>query len=714
MLGNVEFYAPFARARALAFGVAIMASFACSASRPTPEPQRITPARAVTAPPPPPAPAPAPPEQEDKFGVLGAPRDETSFEYDVLDHDDDPSPVLDGVPPFTRAVGQALSPYLETRRARLASLAPDGKSMLILTRLSETTQVHQVTAPLGMRRQLTFGADAVGQAAFLPGSNQIFAYRRDVRGNEDDQFFVRDLRTGETRRVSDGKSRHGPFRWSSTGKVAYTSNARNGQDMDLYVADASSTESRRVAELRGEWVVVSWSADGSSILMHEYRAADESAVHLVDVATSTVTPLAPPSKGEATRVAWFARRPGYVYAISNRGRDFAAVFEIELATGKWKQLTPDLHWDVEEAVTPGHDRLLAYSVNEGGYSRLWLLNLTTGKRRSLPIPDGIVSGIRFTHGDRKLAFTLTTPVHPEDVVTLDLATGKLERWTDSEMGGLNPDNLVTPESFIVPSFDGEHVPVFLYRPRGEGPFPVIIWMHGGPEDQFRPVFDPIIQYFAATRRVAVLAPNVRGSSGYGKRFLGLDDGARRHHAVADVGAVLDYIARDPGLDEKRVGIHGASYGGFMVLAALARYPNRIVAGSNIVGMSNLVTFLENTRDYRRDLRRIEYGDERDPKMRDYLLSISPLSQVARIRSALLVAHGENDPRVPLSQAQQIVHAVRDNGADVWFLTARGEGHSFRRRRTRDTAYRVMAEFFERQLIQRAALGLDRDSERPSH
>ncbi|HEY8946603.1 MAG TPA: prolyl oligopeptidase family serine peptidase, partial [Polyangiaceae bacterium] len=628
------------------------------------------------------APKPAPlrpqaelssPLLENKFGVLGAPRDDTSFEYDVADQEGDPSPVLDGVPPFTRAVGAALAPYLETRRARLAAVAPDAKSILVLTRLSETTQAHLVSAPLGMRRQLTFGPDAVEQAAFLPGSTRACAYRSDVSGNEDHQLFVLDLQSRRTRRWTDGKSRHGPFRWSNSGRVAYTSNARNGRDMDLYVQDTEASAPRRVAELNGEWVALGWAGDGERLLMHEFRSTDESTVHVVDVGSGAVTPLAPLTPGDATRSAWFAQRPGRAFVISNRGREFAAVFEVEIETQAWKRVTPELDWNVEEATSSGDGRRLVYAVNENGYSRLWLLDLATGKRRTLTVPEGVISGMRFIERDRKLAFTLTTPTHPEDVLMLHLDSGRLESWTDSEVGGLYLGNFVKPELVRAPSFDGLVISGLLYRPRGVGPFPVLLWMHGGPEDQARPAFDPIIQYFAATRKVAVLAPNVRGSDGYGKRFLKLDDREQRHAAVADVGAMLDFIARDPALDERRVGIHGASYGGFMVLAALAEYPDRFVAGSNVVGMSDLVTFLENTRDYRRDLRRVEYGDERDPQMRAYLTSISPIHRVERIRSALLVAHGENDPRVPLAQAQEVVRAVRSTGAEAWFVSAREEG-----------------------------------------
>lgn len=638
-------------------------------------------------------------------GVPSLPHDETAFEYDVMVQYDDPAPLLDGVPPVTRAVAGALAPYLETRRSRLASITSDGRQLLVLTRLSETTQVHQVEAPLGMRRQLTFGMEPVDQVAFLPTNPRFVAYRQDTGGDENHQIFVMDLESRGIRLVSDGTSRHGPFRWSSTGQLAFTGNGRNGRDMDLYSYDHASGTTRRVAELPGHWVALGWSSDARRLLVQEFRSMDESTVHVIDMTDGSRTPLAPLTKGEATRRAWFARRPGFAYVVSDRGRDVAGVFEVEIATQSWRLVTPDRPWEVEEAITSGDGTVLVYSINEEGRSKVFLRNLINGQERALPLPDGVVSGLRFVDRSRKLAFTLSTATEPPDVYLLEVRTGALQRWTRSEVGGLPSTSFVVPELVKVKSFDGLEVPAFLYRPQGSGPFPVLLWMHGGPEDQFRPTFDPIVQYFAATRGIAVLAPNVRGSSGYGKRYMSLDDGRKRHHAVQDVGALLDYVAERPDLDATRVGIHGASYGGFLVLATLAAYPDRLVAGSDVVGMSNLVSFLEHTQDYRRDVRRVEYGDETEPETRKYLTSISPLTHVERMRSALLVAHGENDPRVPLAEAERIVEAVRDNDAEAWFFLARGEGHSFRKRRTRDTFYRVMAEFFERQLVQRKALGL---------
>jgi dipeptidyl aminopeptidase/acylaminoacyl peptidase len=637
---------------------------------------------------------------------LGLPQDDTAFDYDVADHHDDPAPTLDGIPPVTRAVARALQPYLEVRRARLVGVSPGAKRMLVLTRTSETTQVHEVDGPLGMRRQVTFGAEPVEQVAYLPGGTRALSYRRDAGGDENHQIFLLDLESRGTRRLSDGKSRHGPFRWSSTGQLAFTSTARSGRDTALHSYDLRSGESQVVAELSGRWVVLGWSSDAKRLLMQESRFADESTVHVVEVDTGEMTAIAPLVANTSIRRAWFAKRPGFVYVLSDRDRDFAGVFEVDLATLQWRLITPDRPWDVEEAATSSDGRRLVFSLNEHGYSKVYLKDLMTGRQRRLALPEGVVSGLRFVDRDRKLAFTATTPTEPEDVYLFDLGTGALRRWTESELGGLPRGGFVVPELVQARSFDGLEIPALLYRPPGDGPFPVLFWMHGGPEGQARPAFDPIIQYFASARGIAVLAPNVRGSSGYGKRFMGLDDGLRRHDAVADVGALLDYVDGREDLDSSRVGIHGASYGGFMVLASLVAYPKRFVAGSDVVGMSDLVSFLESTGAYRRGVRRGEYGDERDPKVREYLASISPLTHVKRIRSALLVAHGENDPRVALSEAEQIVSAVRKNGAEAWFFVGRSEGHSFRRRRTRDTFYRVMAEFFERHLLQRTALGLE--------
>lgn len=676
-------------------GIAAALAPIAIACAPTPSPPRPIPApppATTTAPPAPLMTASPPPMREDAWGVAGAPRDETSFEYDVEVDDGDRPPRLEGVPAPIPGLAAALRPFLEARRAKLAALSP-GSGMLVLTRLSETTQVHHVAAPLAMRRQLTFGPEPIEQAAFGPGGDVLF--RADTRGTEDYQIFRLHLGTRQTERLSDGRSRHGPFRWSSSGRLAFTSNARNGVDMDLLLLDGSGSP-RRVAELAGQWVPLAWARDGQRILMRRFLSADHSMIAIVDTRDGSARMLAEVDKGVSVGAAQFGPRDE-VFLVANRGRDHKGIFRVDGASGAWHLLTPDLRWDVEELALSPSGGSLAYSVNEEGYSRLEVMDLASGAKSRLDrVEPGVISGLRFAKD--QLAFTISTPTRPADAATYDPKSHKLTRWTESEIGGLAPSRFVTPEVVRVASFDGLEVPALFYRPPGEGPFPVLLWMHGGPEEQARPSFDPIVQFFASSRRIAVLAPNVRGSDGYGKRYLSLDDGLRRHEAIADVGALLDWIAARSDLDADRVGIHGASYGGFMVLASLVAYPKRIRAGSDLVGMSNLVTFLENTRDYRRALRRPEYGDETDPEVRAYFERISPLSGAGTIEAALLVAHGENDPRVPLSEAEQIVEDLRARGREAWFFVAHDEGHSFRKRRNRDAFYPVMAQFFERHLL----------------
>ena len=355
-------------------------------------------------------------------------------------------------------------------------------------------------------------------------------------------------------------------------------------------------------------------------------------------------------------------------------------------------------WDVEEFAQSSDGTLIAYTLNRDGWSQLRVLHVPSGQHKDLKgLPDGVVSGLRF-HTPSSLAFSLSTATSPMDAFTYDLNTNELVRWTRSETGGV-PSRLFVPARVIrYKSFDGLEIPAFVYEPRGEGPFPTLIWVHGGPEGQSRPAFDPIVQYFVGRLGVAVVAPNIRGSEGYGKSYLALDDGAKRFDSIKDIGHLLDWIEEQPQLDAARVGIYGASYGGYVVLASLVEYGRRIRAGCDVVGIANFVTFLENTSNYRRDIRRREYGDEREPEMRKLLETISPFNHAERIESALFVAHGANDPRVPVAEAEAIVERVRASGRPVWYMLARSEGHSFRKRNNRDKFYQSMASFFAEHLL----------------
>ncbi|RPI80293.1 MAG: S9 family peptidase, partial [Planctomycetaceae bacterium] len=338
---------------------------------------------------------------------------------------------------------------------------------------------------------------------------------------------------------------------------------------------------------------------------------------------------------------------------------------------------------------------VAFTTNEDGGSALYLL--TGAERRRFELPLGTVAGIEFSPDGRQLGFTLGRADQPADAHSVDLSSGQLTRWTYSEVGGLDPATFVGARLIRFPSFDGREVPAYVFAPRQAAPsrkVPVLIDIHGGPESQYRPAFNGIDQFFCQELGFAVVRPNVRGSAGYGKTYLRLDNAEKREDSVRDIGALLDWIARQPELDASRVAVMGGSYGGYMTLASLTNFGERIKAGVDIVGIASFRSFLKNTSSYRQDLRRAEYGDERDPRMREFFERIDPLENAGRIRSSLLVAHGRNDPRVPFSEAEQIVAKVRATGRPVWTVYADNEGHGFAKRPNRDYLTAVIALFLQ--------------------
>jgi dipeptidyl aminopeptidase/acylaminoacyl peptidase len=371
---------------------------------------------------------------------------------------------------------------------------------------------------------------------------------------------------------------------------------------------------------------------------------------------------------------------------------------LDFDSGSYDFFANALLWDVTSVTVEPRSGVAAFTVNEDGASALYLLR--EGKRQRLPVPLGIISGMRFSPDGKRLGFTLARPEAPGDAYSLALADGKLTRWTYSEVGGLDPARFVTPERIKFRSFDQREIPAYYFRPGSAGagkPVPVILYIHGGPESQYQPFFNGTIQFYVNELGCAVIAPNVRGSAGYGKTYLTLDNAEKREDSVRDIGSLLDWIAGQPELDAKRVAVLGGSYGGYMVLASLTNFPERIKAGIDIVGIASFMTFLKNTSGYRQDLRRAEYGDERDPNMQKVFARIDPLNNADKIRAALLVVHGRNDPRVPFSEAVQIAARVRGNSGPVWTVYADNEGHGFARRENRDYLNAVMAMFLQEKL-----------------
>jgi acetyl esterase/lipase len=439
-------------------------------------------------------------------------------------------------------------------------------------------------------------------------------------------------------------------------------------------------------------------------------------VHLADLATGTVTLVTPKTAEKTVHAgAKLARDGKSMFVLSDAGAEFMQLVEIDLAGGGRKVLTAGLAWDVEQFDLSPDGKTIAFVTNEDGAGVLHLLDLATGKETpQRKVPVGVIGGVEWHENGRDLGFTLDSARAARDAYSLDVTTGEVTRWTESETGGLDPAGFAEPELVKFASFDGQKISAFLYRPDAKkfpGPRPVIVSIHGGPEGQSRPDFLGRSNYYVNELGCAVILPNVRGSTGFGKTFLALDNGMKREDSVRDIGALLDWIATQPGLDAQRVGVMGGSYGGYMVLACLTHFSDRLRCGIDVVGISNFVTFLKNTQDYRRDLRRVEYGDEREPAMAEFLTKISPLNNVAKITRPLFVVQGQNDPRVPATEAEQMVKALRAQGGACWYLLGKDEGHGFAKKKNADFQFLAQILFLRAHLLppappKTAAFGFD--------
>ncbi|MBV9444097.1 MAG: S9 family peptidase, partial [Acidobacteriaceae bacterium] len=582
---------------------------------------------------------------------------------------------------------------------------PAKREILISTRFGDVAQLHAVGMPGGARQQLTFFADAVNIGHFNPANADEIEFSKDVGGGEFYQLYLQDLRTGAIRRLTEGdRSRNTDAVWSRDGKwIAYSSTARSGQDADIWLVDPHQSKSAHILMETHEpgWQVDDWSADGKQMLLTLERSAVASEVFLLDVASGTKTKLGPDSNESGWFNARFANDGRGAYVISNAGSDYNQLAYLDLASHRAAALRPDLRWDVDEAETSRDGRYVAYLVNEDGYERLHVLDAKS--RRDVPapaIPQGVISDLRWRPMGHEVGFSISSARIPGDVFSLDVDTRKLERWTRSETGGLNPEEFPEPKLIHWKSFDGRTISGFLFpaASRFPGSRPVIIDIHGGPEGQSRPTYKGVANYYMNELGVVLIYPNVRGSTGYGKTFLNLDNGTKREDSVKDIGGLLDWIKTQPDLDADRIMVTGGSYGGYMTLATMTHYSDRIRCALEQVGISNFRTFLEHTEAYRRDLRRVEYGDERDPKMRDFFETISPLNNAARITKPMFIVAGLNDPRVPYTEGEQMTAALRKNHVPVWFLLADDEGHGFRKKRNRDFLAASSVQFVQTYLI----------------
>jgi dipeptidyl aminopeptidase/acylaminoacyl peptidase len=615
--------------------------------------------------------------------------------------------VLEDIPEVPEGIIQRLRQYQNVRSASLRGWHPSGQGIIILTRFGETTQIHWVAEPGGSRRQITFFHEPIGGATVSPDAERNgFIFSKDVGGSEFYQLFFYDLATGRHRLLTDGKSRNGGAAWANDGKrYALFTTRRNGRDWDIHVGDITkSGDSEPVLERTGTWFPADWSPDDSRLLLIKYVSIQESHPFILDLRTGDLTELHPTEEKIGYGDAAFSGDGKGIYYTSDEGSEFKRLLYYDIESGKSEVLTAEIPWDIDEIELSDTGRHLAYTVNEDGIARLHVRQLPGGRELDLPeIPIGQIYRLEFSPDGERLGMVLNTPQTPGDVYTLELGNRTLTRWTHSEIGGLDGERFVTPELIHYETFDQvdgkpRKIPAFYFKPRGKGPFPVIVSIHGGPEGQALPYFSSSIQSWVNELGIAVIRPNVRGSSGYGKSYLELDNGFKREESVKDIGKLLDWIEGRPDLDADRVAVYGGSYGGYMVLASMVRYGDRLRAGIDIVGISNFVTFLKNTKDYRRDLRRVEYGDERDPEMHDFLNRISPATHASKITKPLFIAQGLNDPRVPVTESEQMVEEIRRNGGSVWYLLAKDEGHGFKKKTNRDYYQAAMMLFLEQFLL----------------
>lgn len=620
--------------------------------------------------------------------------------------------VSENVPEVPAELLERLNRYQNTRGANLTGWTQDG-CLLIGTRFAETTQAHRVCAPMGMREQLTFYAEPVNSVAVAPSPLSGFAFGKDIGGNEFFQLHYFDLATRQVTALTQGKARNGDPLFSHDGKqFAYNSTTRNSKDTDVWVMDFATRKARAVVTEGGNWTAQDFSPDGKQLLVTQYVSAAESYPGLVDLDSGKLT-LFPVDGGKASISDFrFAHDGKAVYYVSDeplngKPQEFRTLRRHEPATGKFDVLSASIPWDVTQLTLSDDGKRLAFVTNEDGIGKLHVLSLPEHKEIKLPaLPVGVIGRADFSPDGKRIALAINTATSPSDVYVIDLSSNQLARWTRSEVGGLDSSKFVSPSLIRYPTFDQvdgkpRTIPAFFYKPANlpaGKKVPVVIQIHGGPEGQSQPTFNANAQFLANELGVAMLVPNVRGSSGYGRTYLSLDNAEKREDSVKDIGALLDWVGKQPELDASRVGVYGGSYGGYMVLASLTHYSDRIRAGVDVVGISDFTTFLNNTESYRRDLRRAEYGDERIPEMKAVFDRISPLKNAGKIASPLFVAQGKNDPRVPYTEAEQIVKAVRGNGQPVWFLMFNDEGHGFQKKANTDYFGAAMMEFWQRHLV----------------
>ncbi|MEP7276188.1 MAG: prolyl oligopeptidase family serine peptidase [Betaproteobacteria bacterium] len=620
----------------------------------------------------------------------------------------------EGIPPIPASLAEQVAPYTEFRPAMAVSWHPVKRELVVARRAGNVTQLHRVARPGEEPAQLTDFAEPVRSGAFWTKAPDTLVFSRDTGGNEQQQLYrlapggaAPVLLTDANRKHQvGGVTRARDYLLLESTDVDKTGKREN-PTLDLTLLDPLAPGmSRKLATLPGTgWGDFSFSFDDKRLAMLEFVSVNESYVWVMDLASGARRRVLPapdvkPAQPIFSADLNFARDGKGLFLATDRDGEFRKLAYLDLATGRVDYFGGGGDWDVEELALSPDGKVLAVITNDGGVGVLRLYDAAT--RRALPQPPLPVGGARrlaWHENSRDLAVTIASAQSPGDAYAIDVRDNTVTRWTESKVAGLDATQFRSAERIEWKGFDGRTIGGFVIRPaaRFTGKRPVLVSIHGGPEAQARPGFMGRWNYFIDVMGIAVIQPNVRGSTGYGKTFTTLDNGMKREDSVKDIGALLDWIRTQPDLDDSRVIVEGGSYGGYMVLGVATLFAERIAGAIDIVGVANFVSFLENTESYRRDLRRAEYGDERNPAMRAFLTRISPVNNADKIKAPLLVVQGKNDPRVPYTEAEQIVAAARRNNVPVWYLLADNEGHGFARKANADFLFYAMIAFVEARL-----------------
>jgi dipeptidyl aminopeptidase/acylaminoacyl peptidase len=578
------------------------------------------------------------------------------------------------------------------------AIAPDGKHVVYLDDVTGTDQIWKVAIEGGWPEQISSFGDRVRSVSWSTQRTDDLIASVDRGGNERYQLYA--LRPDGSQRIRlthDDGAQHALGAWSPIeAVVAYRANSRKRSVFDVYLLDLETGRATMAYASEARTKIEGFAPDGRRLLLLDSIGPDETRLEILDLDSGDTTPLSPTEEPARYLYNHWSSDGSFVWTLTDHDRDLLGLARLEVATGGLEYVRDD-RWPAEEMAISADGRRLALVLNVDGVSELHLHDLERDLALPAPaLPTGVVAGLDFTPDGWRLAIVLTTWARPHEVYVYDLESRVLHRTTQAFLAGLDESTFVEPRLVSYSSFDGLPVSGILYDPRlpGDEPRPCLVYAHGGPTSQMRPRFSSLLQYFAS-RGYVVFAPNVRGSSGYGRRFMNLDNGARREDAVRDLEQGVRWLIGEGVVDSSRVAVYGTSYGGYMVLAAVTLYPDMWVAGADRVGISNFVTFLENTGAYRRSHREHEYGSLAED--RELLERLSPLRRADAITAPLLVIHGANDPRVPIGEAEQLVEALRARGHPVEYLRYEDEGHGLSRLEHRIEMYTELAQFLERYL-----------------